>query len=94
MADTHKLDEALDRFEGALRAFEGALARRTDGLKQASNLAGETAQLRLDRTRLAAEIEQMKAKAAELVDANQGAVGRIDTAMSRIRAVLHSNSGG
>jgi hypothetical protein len=50
--------------------------------------------LRLDRSRLAQELDGVRAKANDLVSTNQRAVGKIDAAMSRIRAVLHSNSGG
>jgi ABC-type transporter Mla subunit MlaD len=79
MADTHKLDEAFDRFESALRQFEAALARRAGSLRESETLASE--------------LDQVKVKASELVDNNRKAVGRIDAAMSRIRSVLHSNSG-
>jgi len=46
------------------------------------------------RERLAQELDGVRAKANDLVSTNQKAVGKIDAAMSRIRAVLHSNSGG
>ena len=40
------------------------------------------------------ELAQVRVKAQELVDTSKQAVGKIDSAMSRIRSVLHSNSGG
>lgn len=94
MADTHKLDEAFGRFEGALRHFEAAVLHRQEGLKNAEMLAGEADLLRKDRSKLANELDLVRAKAAELVETSKQAVGKIDAAMSRIRAVLHSNSGG
>ena len=34
----------------------------------------------------------MRSKAGELADTSKNAAGKIDAAMSRIRAVLHSNT--
>jgi hypothetical protein len=50
--------------------------------------------LRGDRAKIASELDLVRNKATELVTTNKSAVGKIDAAMSRIRAVLHSNSGG
>lgn len=94
MADTHKLDEAFGRFEGALRQFEAAVVRRQEAQKSAEMLAGEADLLRKDRSKLANELDLVRAKASELVETSRQAVGKIDAAMSRIRAVLHSNNGG
>ena len=48
---------------------------------------------RKDRSKLAHELDLVRSKAGELVDTSKQAAGKIDAAMSRIRAVLHSNSG-
>lgn len=94
MADTPKLETAFDRFETALGQFEAALARR-EQLEQKATLAqGEADALRVDRSKLAQELDTMRVKATELVDTSKKAVNKIDGAMSRIRAVLHSNQGG
>jgi Domain of unknown function (DUF4164) len=87
MVDTQKLNDAFDRFDAALKTFEGALAK-----KQAA--ASEAEALRGDRAKIASELDLVRSKATELVTTNKSAVGKIDAAMSRIRAVLHSNSGG
>ena len=68
------------------RGCEGALAK-----KQA--VASEAEALRGDRAKIASELDLVRTKAGELVTTNKSAVGKIDAAMSRIRAVLHSNSG-
>lgn len=98
MAETRKLDEAFNRFDAALRQFEAALARhnerKTQEVSQEASLEAAAEALRLDRSRLAQELDGVRAKADDLVSTNQKAVGKIDAAMSRIRAVLHSNSGG
>ena len=92
MADTQKLDEAFQRFEEALRKIEDAVASQADGHKRMEQLESETEALRRDRTRLAHELDLVRTKAGELVDTSKNAAGKIDAAMSRIRAVLHSNT--
>jgi chromosome segregation ATPase len=94
MTDTSKLEAAFDRFEASLRQFEAALARRAEFEKRANLLAGEAEALRLDRTKLAQELDAVRSKASDLVDTSKKAVNKIDAAMSRIRAVIHSNQGG
>lgn len=92
MADTAKLDEAFQRFEMALRQFEDSILLKFDGQKRVSALENETETLRRDRSRLAHELDLVRTKAGELADTSKNAAGKIDAAMSRIRAVLHSNS--
>lgn len=93
MAETQKLDEAFERFELALRQFEGAMGLKHQAEQRAAELAGEAEALRRDRSKLASELDLVRNKAGELVDTSKQAAGKIDAAMSRIRAVLHSNSG-
>ena len=93
MADTDKLDEVFGRFEQALRSLEAVVARQQDTEKRAEDLAEEAEALRKDRSKLAHELDLVRSKAGELVDTSKQAAGKIDAAMSRIRAVLHSNSG-
>jgi L-lactate utilization protein LutB len=94
MADTRKLDEAFNQFDVALKQFEAAVERQNERKSQETALEAAAEALRLDRTRLAQELDGVRSKANDLVSTNQKAVGKIDAAMSRIRAVLHSNSGG
>ncbi len=94
MADTQKLDEAFQRFETALRQIEDAIVLKVNGQKRVETLESETETLRRDRVRLAHELDLVRSKATELVNTSKNAAGKIDVAMSRIRAVLHSNSGG
>lgn len=93
MARTEKLDEAFQRFESALRLFETALAKKQGVEQKAQSLASEAEALRRDRSKLAGELDLVRAKAGELVSTSKQAAGKIDAAMSRIRAVLHSNVG-
>jgi DNA anti-recombination protein RmuC len=94
MADLSKLENALDRFEAALRRIEVAMVRSQERDQKAKLVAGEADALRHDRSRLAQELDDVRSKASELIGNNKQAVNKIDAAMSRIRAVLHSNSGG
>ena len=94
MADQVKLNDALGRFDSALRQFEAALARTDEDRRSTDTVRGEAEALRQDRRRLEGELDQVRTKAFELVDTSKKAVGKIDAAMSRIRAVVHSNSGG
>jgi len=89
--ETRRLDQAFDRFEAALRQFEAAIARHQDQLRRGETVEGEAEALRLDRSRLAQELDEVRSRASHLAGANKQAVAKIDTAMSKIRAVLHSN---
>ena len=93
MAGIQKLDEAFQRFEAALRQFEEAVGR-TSRLSSTpiDELESEAESLQRDRARLAHELDLVRSKAGELVDTSKSAAGKIDAAMSRIRAVLHSNT--
>ncbi len=93
MAGANKLDEVFNRFDLAVRQFDGALGRLLETGKRAETLAHEAEALRKDRSKLANELDLVRSKANELVDTSKQAAGKIDAAMSRIRAVLHSNSG-
>jgi Domain of unknown function (DUF4164) len=93
MAESDKLDQVFDRFESAMRKFEAALATRGSNAVRVETLEGETDALRKDHIRITSELELVRVKAHELVDTSQQAVGKIDSAMTRIRSVLHSNSG-
>lgn len=92
MADIHKLDEAFLRFESALRRMEAAVVQKAESRKRVEELESEAESLRRDKTRLALELDLVRNKATELVDTSKSAAGKIDAAMSRIRAVLHSNT--
>jgi Domain of unknown function (DUF4164) len=93
MAESHKLDQAFERFESALQKFEAALVKRGHNGARADTAEGEAAALRKDHQRITGELELVRVKAHELVDTSKQAVVKIDSAMSRIRSVLHSNSG-
>ncbi|MEI7599560.1 MAG: DUF4164 family protein [Aestuariivirga sp.] len=92
MSDIQKLDEAFQRFEAALGRVEQAVGNKSDGRVRIVELESEAESLKRDRARLAHELDLVRSKAGELVDTSKTAAGKIDAAMSRIRAVLHSNT--
>lgn len=92
MANTHKLDEAFRQFEAALQVIESAVGKQTAVKKRVGELEDEAESLRRDKIRLTQEIDLVRVKAGELADSSKSAAGKIDAAMSRIRAVLHTNA--
>ena len=93
MTEINKLDAAFSRFEKALGQFEVAMKSNTEETQRLKALESEAASIQRDQQRLNKELDQVRVKAAELVDTSKHAAGKIDTAMGRIRSVLHSNSG-
>jgi hypothetical protein len=88
MAGPAKIDEALARFEAALRSVEAAVKRAGENHREAMTTHAEAEALRDDRARLAGEIHDVRSKAADLADKHRQATARIDTAMEKIRAVI------
>jgi 1,6-anhydro-N-acetylmuramate kinase len=93
MTETSRIDAVLARFDSALLKFEVESARKANDFQRLAALAEEAQALQSERQRMTRDLELLKSKAAELVSTTRLAAGKIDQAMSRIRAVLHSNSG-
>ena len=93
MADSTKFETSLQRFEQALKLVEASLARKQQENARLKTLEIEKATLESDKQRMDRELATVRVKAQELVDTSKQALGKIDSAMSRIRSVLHSNSG-
>lgn len=92
MAEASKFDGALNRFEHALERVEDALKNRREMRSRLESLEAQTATMMSERQRIDLDLAKVRTKAAELVDTSRQAVGKIDSAVSRIRSVLHSNS--
>ncbi len=75
-----------------MAVLEDAVAAKAEEERRVIELEGEAETLRRDRSRLATEIDLLRDKAGELAVTSRSAAGKIDAAMSRIRAVLHSNA--
>jgi Domain of unknown function (DUF4164) len=94
MTEARKFDEALVRFERAIAKVEQATAHRRDAALRLETLEKQAVTLQVERQQMDMDLGRVRAKAAELVDTSKKAAGKIDSAVSRIRAVLYSNSGG
>lgn len=92
MANIHKLDEAFRQFDAAFKALEAAVEGKLRSARRVEELEGEAESLRKDKARLGHELDLVRSKAGELADSSRNAAGKIDAAMSRIRAVLHTNT--
>lgn len=88
-----RLSAAADRLETALRQFEVAVSGAQAERRRTMGFEAEATALRSDRMRIAEELELVRRKAHELAGTGTKAAGKIDAAMARIRAVIHSNSG-
>ena len=93
MSDINKLDAAFARFEKALGLFENVTKSHVDETKKLKTMIGSADAVQRDQMKLTEQLNQVRQKAAELVDTSKQAAGKIDTAVGRIRSVLHSNSG-
>jgi chromosome segregation ATPase len=85
MAEGSKVDEALARFEAALRRLETAIVQANEN---DAGLPADAAALLDDRDQLAREVSDIRAKATELAERNRNAASRIDSAMAKIKLVL------
>jgi hypothetical protein len=85
-------DQAVKRVMDALDALDAVLERRLgkDSGKGGS-LVEQLHAFNVDRARLAAELDAVRARARDLENSNREAVRRIDEAMSAIRAVIAAN---
>ena len=93
MSEINKLDAAFARFERALGLFETVTKTHVEETHRLKSMVSNVDDTARDQAKLQAQLETVKQKAAELVDTSKQAAGKIDTAMGRIRSVLHSNSG-
>jgi transcriptional regulator with GAF, ATPase, and Fis domain len=94
MTETRKFDEALVRFERAIAKVEQTAAQRQLAMQRLELLEKQAVSLQAERQQLDQDLGRVRAKAAELVDTSKKAAVKIDSAVSRIRSVLYSNSGG
>ena len=88
MAQMPKLEEALDRFDSAVRAVEVSIVKAREAGRASSVSDGEAHAMREDRARLASELDDVRGNANRLMDNNHKAAEKISSAMSRIKSVL------
>ncbi len=92
MSDANAIEAATRRLSAALDALEAATERRRDADRGEETLAAQVQALGLDRSRLAADLDDQAARARKLEDTNREVARRLDVAISTIRSVLDPHS--
>ncbi len=88
MDQTGAVERAEQRLRMALEALEAAINRKLAETESVSGLKAEAEALADDRAMLAADLDKALGRASTLEEANRQAIGRIDSAMDTVRAVL------
>jgi hypothetical protein len=88
---TSGLNQAVKRVTDALDALDAALEARLENDRRGGALTEQVHVFNIDRSRLASELDEARARARELETSNREAARRIDEAMSAIRAVIAAN---
>lgn len=88
MSDGSKLEEALARLDTALNSFEVAVVRAGESDQRHEAIEREVAGLSEDRSRLAAELDDVKADLRAQEDVHAQISARVDGVMHNIRTLL------
>lgn len=87
------LDEAAARLAAALDAFEAAVHRRKANEETIRDLEEDVHLLAVDRSRLARELDETTARAAQLASVAAEVGARVDRAMVTIREIVTAEEG-
>ena len=82
------LEQASSRLHAALDALEAAVNRRLDNDQHRDGLEEQLHAYGSDRSKLASELDRLRARSADLEAANREVSRRLDHAMGTIRAAL------
>lgn len=88
MSEPATVDQSLARFEKALHALETALTNVKERQARLNESEGQNSALKDEHDKLTKELEQVRARADELSEANQAAARRVDQAIERVERVL------
>ncbi|MET3598731.1 DUF4164 domain-containing protein [Martelella mangrovi] len=88
MAETGRLENALQALENALSGLENAVDARAEKLQNREDLENEVRIVHEDRAGLARELDQAQFRANRLEEVNREVSRRLVTAMETIRSVL------
>jgi predicted nucleic acid-binding Zn-ribbon protein len=91
MSDTHAVDQAVRRLNDALDALDAAMEVRLEAERRRGMLADEVHDFSMDRSRLAAELDDVQAHSRALETSNREAARRLDEAMIVIRDIIEAN---
>ena len=83
-----RLDLAQNRFQAALEALENTVATVGENLDAAAKLPERIAELEADREKLLARIAELEEEMGALSGVTEEVEGRLDGAITEIRAAL------
>jgi hypothetical protein len=86
--DESPLERATRRLNSALDTLEAAVNRRHDEDRQRDALEAQLQAFGSDRSKLAAELDHVRARSVDLESANREVSRRLDRAADTIRTVL------
>jgi hypothetical protein len=89
--DESPLERATRRLHSALDTLEAAVNRRHEEDRQRDALEAQLQAFGSDRSKLAAELDQVRARSVDLEAANREVSRRLDRAADTIRTVLAVN---
>ncbi|PLX35860.1 MAG: hypothetical protein C0606_17350 [Hyphomicrobiales bacterium] len=93
MAETSRVQSALQRFEKALNALEEAVELRLEMDQRFSGIDDELQRLSEDRSRLAQDLDTEQARSTRLEETNREVSRRLVSAMESVRSVLEAHDG-
>ncbi len=88
MSDEGSVESGIRRLNAAMEALEIAVGRKQANGKAIGEMERDLHQITEDRSRLAAELDRVRQRAAMLEDANDEAAGRLQSAIGTVRALL------
>ncbi|MGI9415242.1 MAG: DUF4164 family protein [Hyphomicrobiales bacterium] len=88
MSEESKIELALARFESAISSVEVAVMKAQQSNHSHETLGQEVVALRDDRSRLAAELDEVKAAMRAQEEVNAQISARVDGVMHNIRTIL------
>lgn len=90
IGEASAVQAALKRLDASLTALEAAVERRLEHDRSVAGFDDELARMGEDRSRLAQDLDQEKARAARLEETNREVSRRLVAAMETIRSVIEA----
>ncbi len=91
MSEANAIDAATRRLSAALDALEAATERRREADRGEETLVAQVQALGMDRSRLAADLDNQAARSRRLEETNREVARRLDVAIDTIRSVLEAH---
>jgi hypothetical protein len=88
--DESSLDRATGRLGSAIDTLEAAVNRRHEEDRQRDALEAQLQAFGSDRSKLASELDHVRARSVDLESANREVSRRLERAVDTIRTVLHA----